>query len=192
MTRTHVLTRDPDDPGRLTSPGGFVLTAVPAHTQGLLVRMFADPSLLAAAERVDLVEQLRHAVRDYPEVSDLRVLLGMALCVDLKPEPALDELGEAVRLDPDSFIAHLKLGELWMRLRVCEKAERHTHQAAVLARSPAQSQLARRQAATLRTMRREGIERGGYWSASGWLARLRRLRSRLRRRNEALAAVDIG
>ena len=93
---------------------------------------------------------------------ELRVLYGMALCVNLEVQDAMEELGEAVSLAPDSFIAHLKMGELWMRLRVCEKAADHTQQASKLAQNMAQSELARRQAATIRTMMREGIERGGY------------------------------
>ncbi len=51
----------------------------------------------------------------------------MALCVNLDAQAAMEELAEAVALAPNSFIAHLKMGELWMRLRVCEKAEDHTH-----------------------------------------------------------------
>ena len=53
-----------------------------------------------------------------------------------------------------------------MRLRVCDKAEDHTQQAAHPGAELAQSELARRQAATLRTMMREGIERD-------WLQRVR-------------------
>ena len=86
----------------------------------------------------------------YPTVSELRVLFGMALCVDFKVQDAIEELKEGVRLAPDSFIAQLKMGELWMRLRVIEKAEEHTRQAALLAQNMAQSELARRQAATIR------------------------------------------
>lgn len=48
-----------------------------------------------------------------------------------------------------------------MRLRICDKAAEHTHEAARLATSPMQSDLARKQAAAIRTMMREGIERGG-------------------------------
>lgn len=193
MTPITALAHDPDERGDLAQPGPpFLLAAVPVGTQALLVRMFADPSLLDADERTQIVGQLQELVRRHLDVADLRVLLGMALCVDLKPQAALDQLGEAVNIDPHSFIAHLKLGELWMRLRVCEKAEHHTHRAARLARNPAQSQLARSQAASIRIMVREGIERGGYGSPSGWLARLRRLRTRFRGRDEALAAADIG
>lgn len=139
----------------------------------LLARMFADPNLLEPEERRDLVGQLRKAVAAHPQVGELRVLLGMALCVNLEVQPAIEELRTAVELAPASFIAQLKMGELWMRLRVADKAEQHTRKAGLLARNMAQSEVARRQAATIRTMRREGIERGGYTSGLS-LRRLRR------------------
>jgi tetratricopeptide (TPR) repeat protein len=137
--------------------------------------MFADPHLLEPEERQDLASQLRDAAAENPEVAELRVLLGMALCVNLEIQPAIEELRTAVRLAPQSFIAHLKMGELWMRLRVVDKADEHTRQAALLAGNLAQSELARRQAASIRTMRREGIERGGYKSPLAFFGRLRGL-----------------
>ena len=124
--------------------------------------MFADPYMLEKDEKTNLVTQLRECVARFPEVSELRVLLGMALCVNFDVHSAIEELNESVRLAPNSFIAQLKLGELWMRLRVCDKAEEHTRIASLLAQNLAQSDLARKQAANLRIMKREGIERGGY------------------------------
>ena len=59
----------------------------------------------------------------------------MALCVNLEVQEALEELRYAVQLEPDSFIARLKLGELLMRLRICSEAAEHTHAASQLARS---------------------------------------------------------
>jgi Tfp pilus assembly protein PilF len=153
--------------------------------------MFANPQILAKEERVDLVAQLRECVTQYPDNSEFRVLLGMALCVNLEPQAAMEELGEAVSLAPDSFIAHLKMGELWMRLRVCSKAEDHTRQAAMLAQNMAQSELARRQATTIRTMMREGIERGGYRRPWLSLARFRKLWRRYRGKVDALAPADV-
>src|SRR5258705_11381409 len=97
----------------------LALASISSQTQGLLLRMFADPYLLEKEERSDLVDQLRECVTQFPEVSELRVLLGMALCVNFDVHPAIEELKESVRLAPNSFIAQLKLGELWMRLRVC-------------------------------------------------------------------------
>jgi hypothetical protein len=172
-----------------SSLASWALTALPAKTQNALLRMFANPYLLEKLDKISLVEQLRDCVAKNPEVSELRVLLAMALCVNLEPQAAMEELGEAVALAPDSFIAHLKMGELWMRLRVCQKAADHTRQAALLAQNLAQSELARRQAATLRTMMRDGIERGGYKSPFAWAGRLRRLWTR--NRDEELAPVEV-
>jgi hypothetical protein len=118
---------------------------------------------------------LRQAVAEYPDIGELRVLLGMALCVNFDVQPAIEEFRTAVQLAPQSFVAQLKMGELWMRLRVADKAEEHTHQAGLLARNMAQSEVARRQAATIRTMRRHGIERGGYRLPFLSLKGLRRL-----------------
>jgi tetratricopeptide (TPR) repeat protein len=145
----------------------LALSSITPKTQTLLLRMFADPYILEKDDKIALVAQLRECVEKYPQVSELRVLLGMALCVNLEVYPAIDELNESVRLAPNSFIAQLKLGELWMRLRAMEKAEEHTRIASLLAQNMAQADLARKQAATIRTMKREGIERGGYKSPFG-------------------------
>ncbi len=114
------------------------LALVPRQAQGSLLRMFANPNVLAKAERTELVKELRACVAQHPEVPELRVVLGMALCVNLEAQAAMEELGEAVSLAPNSFIAHLKMGELWMRLRVCDKAQDHTDLAASLAQNLAQ------------------------------------------------------
>lgn len=166
------------------------LATVPEKAKGLLLRMFADPYLLEKPDRADLVGQLRGCVAANPEVSELRVLLGMALCVNLEVPDAIEELQEGVRLAPNSFIAQLKMGELWMRLRVIDKADEHTSRAARLATNLAQAELARRQAATLRTMRREGIERGGYKSPWSLVTRIMR-RFRRREQQEAIVAAEI-
>jgi hypothetical protein len=171
------------------APAALSLASVPVPARKALLRMFADPRVLAKEDVAVLVEQLGDCVERSPENSDLRVVYGMALCVNLEAQEAMEEFGEAVRLDPQSYIAHLKMGELWMRLRVMNKAEYHTHQAAMLAQNLAQSELARRQATTIRTMLQHGIERGGY-SYDTWFSfsRLRRLFAR--RRHEELAPIE--
>jgi hypothetical protein len=171
------------------SASSAALASIPPESQTLLQRMFADPRILEKQERITLLSDLRACVAHYPEVSELRVLLGMALCVNLEVQAAMDELGEAVALDPSSFITHLKIGELWMRLRVLNKAEDHTRQAAKLARNLAQSQLARQQAATIRSMQQKGIDRNGYRTPWLSLARLRRLWPR--KRSDELATAEI-
>jgi hypothetical protein len=189
----EMMPRSENSTALATPVAASVVTQIAPRAQSLLARMFADPNVLAKDERADLVNGLRECVAAHPKVSELRVLYGMALCVNLEVQTAMEELQEGVRLAPNSFIAQLKMGELWMRLRVCEKAKEHTHQAAILAQNMAQSEIARRQAATIRTMMREGIERGGYsaFSPLQWASRLRKLWSRDRAEAEALATVDV-
>ena len=191
MTNTDIVLNDPQTNVNLSARvSSLALASIPPQTQGLLLRMFADPYILEKDERASLVAQLRECVTRYPDVSELRVLLGMALCVNLDAQAAIEELRESVRLAPNSFIAQLKLGELWMRLRVVDKAEEHTRLAALLSQSLAQSELARRQAAALRVMKREGIERGGYQSPFGKVTHLFR-RLWTRPASEPSVALDI-
>jgi hypothetical protein len=175
---------------KLCTPNSLAM--IPQQAQGSLMRMFADPRVLSKEERANLVKQLKDCVVRHPDVSDLRVVYGMALCVNLDAQEAMEELAEAVSLDPNSYIAHLKMGELWMRLRVCTKAADHTHYASLLAQNLAQSEMARRQATILRTMMREGVERDGYRKPWLSLGRLRRLWNRNRGESETLATVDAG
>ena len=177
----------------IASDSTLALGPLPKRERGLLLQMFTDPYLLQKEDRSDLVRNLRACVEANPQSSDLRVVLGMALCVNFEVENAIEELQEGVRLAPDSFIAQLKLGELWMRLRVCPKAEDHTRQAAVLARNHVQSEMARKQAATIRTLLRNGIERSGPSYRGPWhiLTLLRKLWKRDQAEVEALAAADV-
>lgn len=168
----------------------LALASISQEARDLLLRMFSDPYLLGKEERAGLVGQLRECVAQFPEVSELRVLLGMSLCVNFDAQSAIDELRESVRLAPDSFIAQLKFGELWMRLRVMDQAEAHTRLAAKLARNLAQSEMARRQASSIRTMKREGIERGGYGTPlQKFTSSLRRVWTR--RGSEPSVALDL-
>src|SRR5258708_10102621 len=191
ITNSEIVLNGPKPKANLIADvSSLALASIPDETQGLLLRMFADPYILEKDERASLVAQLRDCVTRYPDVFELRVLLGMALCVSLDAQAAIEELRESVRLAPNSFIAQLKLGELWMRLRVVDKAEGHTRLAALLSQSLAQSELARRQAATLRTMKREGIERGGYKSPFGKVTHLFR-RLWTRQHSEPSTALDL-
>ena len=157
-----------------SSSGVMLPRAVPDHIQSQMIRMFRDPYVLEKAERTELVEQLGSMVRAQPNLSELRVLLGMTLCVDHNPQAALEELRLAVKIAPDNFLARLKFGEILMRLRICDQAAEQTRQAALNAVNPVQSELARRQATTIRTMQREGIERGGYKSIFSRIGRFAR------------------
>jgi hypothetical protein len=146
--------------------------AVGGQTSHQLMRMFRDPRVLEAGERKELIAALREAVELAPHVAEVKVLLGMALSVDLQAQEALEVLRTASAQAPENFIAQLKFGELLMRLRICTQAEEVTHRAAKLAANAAQSDLARRQAATIRAMLRDGVERGGYGNVFSNVAKL--------------------
>jgi predicted Zn-dependent protease len=152
--------------------------------------MFRDPYVLEKAERTELIEELTYLVAMRPDLAELRVLLGMTLCVNNDPQAALEVLRTSVKTAPDNFLAQLKFGELLMRLRICDQAAEHTRQAALLAANPVQSELARRQAATIRTMRREGIERGGYDGILSRVAGLLRKR-RTEEHSRAITTVSL-
>lgn len=153
----------------VASSAASILPAVEvsSHLETGLVRMFRDPYQLEKPARTALIAELRQSVAQNPHVVELRVLLGMALCVDLQAQEALAQLRDAAAMAPHNFVAHYKLGELLMRLRICDQAASETSVAARLAGNPVQIELARNQAAKIRTMQREGIERGGwrgFWS----------------------------
>jgi hypothetical protein len=183
--------RDYNEDGIFLAPQSQTVLALPAalgeDTSRILQRMFRDPRVLDSNERTGLISQLRRAVELAPHVPEIRVLLGMALCVDLKVQEAMEEMRETVNANPDCFLARLKFGELLMRLRVCDQAAEHTERAAHLASNSVQSEMARRQAATIRTMMREGIERGGY---SALLPRI--LRFGRKPRQQAISPVLVG
>jgi hypothetical protein len=169
-----VLVRDHEISIASSAPAISWPAVLGGEASGLLVRMFRDPRVLEPGERGELIAQLRHAVELEPHVPEIRVLLGMALCVDLQAQEALEQLRQAVGQAPDCFIARLKFGELLMRLRICNQAAEETQKAAKLATNAMQSDLARKQAAAIRVMLREGIERGGYGSLVGRLIPFRR------------------
>ena len=150
-------------------------SVISSATRSNLVRMFHDPYILEKEERVEIIRQLREAIALEPNVPELRVLLGMAQCVNLEVHPAMEELREAVRIAPDNFLARLKFGELLMRLRICSQAVEETEAAALLAVNPVQAELAHRQATALRTMMRDGIERGNYGKLRSVFQRIRRI-----------------
>jgi tetratricopeptide (TPR) repeat protein len=107
------------------------------------------------------------------------------MCVDLQAQEAMEVLRDAVEMAPDNFAARLKFGELMMRLRILNQAEEHTKQASRLARNTIQVELARKQAATIREMRRNSIERGTFksvlprWGSwASWKAQLTPRRGR--------------
>ncbi len=80
-------------------------SAIGPEAGRLLQRMFRDPRVLEPEERASIVAQLRNAVELEPHVAEVRVLYGMALCVDLQVNEALEQLRESTQQAPECFIA---------------------------------------------------------------------------------------
>ena len=178
MSQSQMALHEPENASANMPEASLALQqALGPKSTRTLQRMFRDPRVLDSAERLDLIASLSNAVELMPRVPEIRVMLGMALCGELRAQEAMTHLRTAVEQNPDCYIAQLKLGELLMRLRICDQAAEHTHRAAVLAANDIQSELARRQAATIRQMQREGIERGGYRSAFAWVKNFSRRRT---------------
>jgi Flp pilus assembly protein TadD len=190
MAESQMITEHPDEVLTNAQAASLALqqTLGPSGTK-TLQRMFRDPRVLEIHERQELIASLSTAVEMLPSVPEVRVILGMALCVDLRVQEAMTHLREAAEQDPHCFIAQLKLGELLMRLRICDQAADHTHRAARLAANDLQAELARRQAASIRQMQREGIERGGYRGVLAWAKTFSRRRSS-QSSQPALAVVE--
>jgi hypothetical protein len=153
-----------------------------------LSRMFRDPYQLEKTERTALIADLRTCIELRPDMPELRVLLGMAMCVDLQAQQAMEVLRDAVDMSPDNFVARLKFGELLMRLRICDQAAEHTQQAARLATNDVQVEMARKQAKTIREMQRAGIERGGF---NGFFSRMAHWRTQLTPRGRGLGRKKV-
>ena len=58
--------------------------------------MFRDSRVLEFEEPKGLVARLREALELTPNVSEISVILGMALCPDLQVQDAMEEMHEAV------------------------------------------------------------------------------------------------
>jgi len=178
MSQSQMTIQDPENVlANLPASSLALQQALGPKSTKTLQRMFRDPRVLDPAERSDLIASLSSALELLPGVPEIRVMLGMTLSGELRAQEALTHLRKAVEQDPACYIAQLKLGELLMRLRICDQAAHHTHQAALLAANDIQAELARRQATTLRQMQREGIERGGYRSAFAWMKSFGKRRS---------------
>ena len=143
--------------------------------------MFRDPYLLEKEERVELVQQLRVAVSLEPNVPELRVFLGHGSVRQLRRSGRATELREAARLDPTNFVVTATHIGSFYALRVCTEAaeELELPQSRLRRR---QSELARRQTATIRTHAARGCRGGGAGIELKVLGQIGRL---FARRNEA-------
>ena len=135
--------------------------------------------------------QLRECVAQYPKVSELARAARDGSCASIwTRRPPWKSWARPSRSRRTASSRTSRWASCGCACACARKPKNHTRQAALLAQNMAQSELARRQAATIRTMMREGIERGGYRTPWLSLGRLRRLWTRNEAKPRHLATVD--
>ncbi len=76
---------------------------------------------LGRGEAGEAVKWFEKTLAANPDFADSHVGLGIAYACEHRIYPALDHLERATELEPDNFHAHLKLGQLYFKLRVPQK-----------------------------------------------------------------------
>jgi len=76
---------------------------------------------LNRGEALEAAVWFERALEICPDFVDGHVGLGIAYAVDSQIYPALDHLQKATELEPRNFYAHLKLGQLYFKLRIPQK-----------------------------------------------------------------------
>ena len=121
-----------------------------------------DPHTVPPGRLVEYIQTLERQCSENPASANLRTCLGMAYAMNYEVYKSFDALEEARRLDQDNFVAQLKYGELYYRLRALERAEAETLQAVELAQSGWELSLARKQLQEIRKLKREGTQKPAW------------------------------
>jgi hypothetical protein len=97
-----------------------------------------------------------------PASANLRTCLGVAYARNCEVYKSFDALEEGHPLDQDNFLAQLKYGELYYRLRALERAEAETLDAVELAQNGCELWLARKQLQETRKLKRQGTQKPAW------------------------------
>lgn len=127
--------------------------------RGLPALPWRDPQAVPKDQLLRFIAELEETCRTSAPSADLQTCLGIAHAMNLDVYRSMDALEEAVRIDGENFLARLKLGELFLRLRVLGRAEEETRYALALARNHLELDLARRQLQSLRDRKGKGLLR---------------------------------
>ena len=111
-----------------------------------------DPQTVPRADLVAYIREVEIACAENPASPVLWTSLGMAHAVNFDVDRAMTALAHACAVDPASFWARLKCGELHYRLRALQPAEQETLAAIDLAADPIQLSIARRQLREIRAL----------------------------------------
>jgi tetratricopeptide (TPR) repeat protein len=103
--------------------GREALERLPGRSLPAEVRVSFQEGLecLNHGEAGEAARYFERALELAPEFADGHVALGIAYAVEARVYPALDHLELAAQLEPENFYAHLKLGQLFFKLRVPQK-----------------------------------------------------------------------
>lgn len=118
-----------------------------------------DPHSVPPAQLAEFIQELRANCQQSPQSAELRACLGIAYAMNYDAYRSMDALEEAVLLDPQSFFAQVKYGELFYRLRALVRAEEETVKALDLAQNPWELSLARKQLQEIRSLAKAGTVR---------------------------------
>jgi tetratricopeptide (TPR) repeat protein len=124
-----------------------------------------DPHTVPREELVTYIQELEQACRAEPRSADLRTCLGMAYAMNYEVDKSMESLETAVSLNPGSFWAQLKYGELNYRLRILNRAEEETLKALPLAANRWQLSIARKQLQDIRALKQTCV-RNVEWTKS--------------------------
>jgi tetratricopeptide (TPR) repeat protein len=121
-----------------------------------------DPHTVPPERLEQYIRSLERACEENPRSADLRTCLGMAYAMNYEVYKSMDTLDQARRLEGNLFLAQLKYGELYYRLRALERAEAETLEAVELAENGWELSLARKQLQEIRRLKREGAQRPAW------------------------------
>ena len=137
--------------------------ALPALTNDCLPDIpWRDLQSVPPEQLMDLIVSLKEACLQNPTNVAVHTCLGMAYAMNYDVYRSMDALEQARRIDTGNFLAQLKYGELFFRLRAINRAEEETIRALELARKHWELSAARRQLSEIRRLKREGAVRGGW------------------------------
>jgi tetratricopeptide (TPR) repeat protein len=128
----------------------------------LLALPWRDPHSVPTEKLAEFIESLTQACGLNPDNADIRTCLGIAHAMNYDPQRSMDTLEEALRIEPENYLAQLKYAELLFRLRIIERAETETLRALELAGNNWELAVARRQLSEVRQLRRKGLSRPAW------------------------------
>jgi len=124
-----------------------------------------DPHNVPREDLALYIRQLEQACLAEPKSAGLRTCLGMAYAMNYEVDKSMESLETAVSIDPNSFWAQLKYGELNYRLRILNRAEEETLKALPLAANRWQLSIARKQLQDIRALKQNCV-RNVEWTKS--------------------------